>query len=64
MMMRRLALNYLRLGRRTRRKVQRWCSSEACSPEDCVMGRSSGLCPAMLKTSDWKALEKGIQWRD
>ena len=64
MMMGRLSLDYLRPYPRTRRKVQRWCSSEACSPEDCVMGRSSGLCPAKLKTSDWKALEKEIQWRD
>ena len=64
MMMRRLGLNYLRLGRRTRRKVQRWCSSAVCSPADCATERSSGWCLETSKTSDWKALEKEIQWRD
>ena len=63
MMMRRLGLNYLRLDPRTRRKVQRWCSSAVCSPVDCARGRSSGSCPVTLKTLDWKALERAILWR-
>ena len=63
MMMRRLGLNYLRLDPRTRRKVQRWCSSAVCSPVDCARERSSGWCLETSKTSDWKALEKVIPWR-
>ena len=63
MMMRRLGLNYLRLDPRTRRKVQRWCSSVVCSPADCAMERSSGWCLATLRTLDWKALERATPWK-